>query len=217
MRKNNKISITAHTGCMNTKMNSIESIYAGIKYGADIVEIDLNINKDGEMVLSHDVPKENELYTKLEAALDIIKSQKDMFLNIDVKDTKVLLKLKDIIFKYELCDRVFLTGLNKEMILNNMKNLKGISYFINIEESDVNKINVDKLIDKVEELNALGINIDYEIITPKIISECKKRNKLIFVWTIDKKKEMKKMIKYTVNSITTRRVDILKSILVENN
>ncbi|OQP06094.1 hypothetical protein B1691_17245, partial [Geobacillus sp. 47C-IIb] len=46
--------ITAHTGCMNTPPNSIESILEGIKAGADIIEVDVRATKDGVAVLLHD-------------------------------------------------------------------------------------------------------------------------------------------------------------------
>ena len=56
-----KVMYTAHTGCMGTKANSIQSIEAGYKNGASIVEFDLNYDKNGEPVLSHDEPKGNEV------------------------------------------------------------------------------------------------------------------------------------------------------------
>lgn len=45
-------TITAHTGCMNTEENSLDSIKTGIENGANIVEFDLYFTKDGEPVLA---------------------------------------------------------------------------------------------------------------------------------------------------------------------
>ena len=39
--------ITAHSGCMNTRQNSIDSITEGIRFGADIIEVDVNATSDG--------------------------------------------------------------------------------------------------------------------------------------------------------------------------
>ena len=52
---------TAHTGCMDTDDNSLESIEKGAEYGADIVEFDLNFTADNTPVLCHDEPKGGEV------------------------------------------------------------------------------------------------------------------------------------------------------------
>ena len=50
----NKPLITAHTGCDNTPHNTIESVFSGQEYGADINEVDVRVTKDGIPVLWHD-------------------------------------------------------------------------------------------------------------------------------------------------------------------
>ena len=92
-----KINITAHAGCMNTNMDSIEAVKAGIKHGADIIEIDLNIDKDNNLVLSHGVPKEDVEYPKFMMVLEKIQNQKNILLNIDIKDTVMLGRLNNVI------------------------------------------------------------------------------------------------------------------------
>ena len=54
-------TFTAHTGCMGTDDNSIQSIEVAVANGADIVEFDLNFTDDGEPVLAHDAPKGGEV------------------------------------------------------------------------------------------------------------------------------------------------------------
>jgi glycerophosphoryl diester phosphodiesterase len=46
--------ITAHSGCMNTLDNTLESVETGLRLGADVVEEDVMVTKDGVPVLSHD-------------------------------------------------------------------------------------------------------------------------------------------------------------------
>jgi glycerophosphoryl diester phosphodiesterase len=46
--------ITAHSGCMNTLDNTLESVETGLRLGADVVEEDIRVTKDGIPVLSHD-------------------------------------------------------------------------------------------------------------------------------------------------------------------
>ena len=210
-----KIKITAHAGCMNTCMDSIEAIETGIEYKADIIEIDLNIDKDSNLVLSHDIPNEEVEYPQFKRVLDIIKSQKDILLNIDVKNTIMLRWLKNVLLEYNLLDRVFLTGLTYSDLVDNKKFLQEINCFINLEISDIENMEFEKLIDKLENLNIIGINIDYKLINPEIISVCRERKLLTSVWTVDNAEDMEKMIQLKVNSITTNRVDILKKKISE--
>lgn len=46
--------ITAHSGCMNTLDNTLLSVEAGLRFGADVVEEDVRVTKDGIPVLAHD-------------------------------------------------------------------------------------------------------------------------------------------------------------------
>jgi glycerophosphoryl diester phosphodiesterase len=46
--------MTAHTGCMGTPDNTLQSIETGLSYGADILEEDVLVTADGILVLSHD-------------------------------------------------------------------------------------------------------------------------------------------------------------------
>lgn len=46
--------VTAHSGCMGTKMNSIEYLEKATKSGVDIIEVDISITKDRTPILYHD-------------------------------------------------------------------------------------------------------------------------------------------------------------------
>jgi glycerophosphoryl diester phosphodiesterase len=46
--------ITAHSGCMNTLDNTLQSVKTGLGLGADAVEEDIRVTKDGVPVLAHD-------------------------------------------------------------------------------------------------------------------------------------------------------------------
>lgn len=221
MINEDKINITAHAGCMGTKMDSIEAVEEGIKYGADIIEIDLNIDANGNLVLCHDKPKEFEKYLRLEEVFEIIKREETVLLNVDIKDTKVLAKLNNTILDFGLKDRVFSTGLDYQSLIDNMEILKGTNYFINL---GIPKLNITKLsnkeylvglLEELESLDILGININYRLVTPELINACKERKMMSSVWTVDDNENMKIMIALQVNSITTKRVDVLKDLISE--
>lgn len=212
-----KINITAHAGCMNTNMDSIESVKAGIKHGADIIEIDLNIDKENNLVLSHGVPQEGVEYPEFKIVLEKIKNQKNVLINMDIKNTTMLGWLKNVILESKILDRIFLTGLTYNDIISNKEFLHGLNYFINLEISDIKNCELEKLIDILETLDVLGINIDYRLVTPELIFACKERKLFTSVWTVDDVYEMEKLIKLKVNCITTNKIDVLKNKISEYN
>jgi len=46
--------ITAHSGCMNKPDNTLVSTEIGLNLGADVVEDDIRVTRDGILVLAHD-------------------------------------------------------------------------------------------------------------------------------------------------------------------
>lgn len=211
-----KINITAHAGCMDTRMDSIESLEAAVKYGADIIEVDLNIDKNKNLVLSHDLPEEGIDYIQFYMVLEIMKKHRNILLNIDVKNSDVLSKLNNMISRNKLSESIFLTGLTFNDIEENREELKGIHYLVNLEDSDIKNINGERLIHKLREMNAEGININYELLTYELAALCKEERIILSVWTIDNIIDMDKAISLGVNSITTRRIDLLRGRIAEN-
>lgn len=51
------IAITARSGCNGTPDNSMESVLTGIRLGADCVEVDVRMNEQGGLWLSHDAAR----------------------------------------------------------------------------------------------------------------------------------------------------------------
>lgn len=219
MISESRVNITAHAGCVGTEMDSIESIEAGIKYGADIIEIDLNIDENGILVLSHDKPKLGFKYPVFEQVLNIINKNKGILLNIDIKDIKILEKLNRIILDYGVKERAFLTGIDFKGIVENKELLRESNYFINLDTTklDITKLKdrtyLRELFDELKLINIMGININYKFATPEIITICKKMGVLSSVWTVDDVEEMKKLINLRVSSITTKEVGLLRNLI----
>ena len=116
-----------------------------------------------------------------------------------------------------MLNRIFFTGLTYNDITSNKEFLYGLNYFINLEIADIKNCDLEKLINRLEILDVLGINIDYRLVTPELISACRERKLLTSVWTVDDAYEMEKLIKLKVNCITTNKIDILKNKILECN
>ena len=79
------MKIIAHTGCMGTKMNSRESILAGIQEQADYIEVDVRFLGD-RAVLTHDRPELGNEYLSLEEAVRLVRDAEPVRLALDLKE-----------------------------------------------------------------------------------------------------------------------------------
>ena len=104
-----KTIITAHSGCEGTEQNSIEHIKAAIASGAEIIEFDVRM-VGGTLVLSHDVPTENEVRPTLREAFSLIAPEENLFMNVDVKTEGLIEPVMALAKEFELCKRIIFTG-----------------------------------------------------------------------------------------------------------
>jgi glycerophosphoryl diester phosphodiesterase len=132
--------ITAHSGCMNKPDNTLISAEIGLKLGADIIEDDILITRDGILVLAHDdeihlqdgtmYSISKMTYSEL-SELDIQARQgsdpatirlatMESFLqlikstgkiaNLDLKADECIKPVSDLVEKYDMLDQVILSG-----------------------------------------------------------------------------------------------------------
>ena len=207
-------TLTAHTGCEGTKDNSLDSITVAVVAGADIVEFDLNFDKDGVAVLSHDEPK-GKIYT-LEEAFMLLKMYKDLKINIDVKKTDDLKQVIGLADKYGLTERIFFTGIFPESVDAVKESAPGITYYLNKDIDSSKKDDdeyINELINEVVSLGACGLNINYRNCTAKLVEAFRKNDLEVSVWTVNNRFDMKKVLKLGVNNITTRKPTEYKKLI----
>lgn len=210
-------TITAHTGAYDTPMNSLESVQMAIDNKAQIIELDVRQRLDGTVVMSHDLVVTNSDGVPLKDALELIKDAPDMKINFDIKETKVLNNLYELVVEYNLLDRSFLTGI--EQI--NVKAVKAsdcasMDYYLNYKPSKIKIFSDDyrqKIISLLEETGAVGINCNYKYAGSQLSNLLHKKGYKLSVWTIDKEKTAKKMLVIKPDNITTRDPDMIKSVI----
>jgi glycerophosphoryl diester phosphodiesterase len=128
-------------------------------------------------------------------------------------------QLNRIILDYGAKDKVFYTGLTFTNVIENKEKLVGSKYFLNLDAQkwDITKLNnkeyLVELFNEFDTLNIMGINVNYKNVTPELISVCKENRLLCSIWTVDEIEVMKRMIDLKVNSITTKKIDLLKSLV----
>lgn len=209
-----EFTCTAHTGCMDTEENSIEAIEAGIKNGAQIVEFDLNFNQNNEPVLSHDSPIGGEV--TLEEAFKKVSEYDNIKVNVDLKSCASLDKIKMTAQQYGILDRIFFTGVNDEFLEYVQKADLGIPYYLNVNVNSKKKNNseyITSLVQKVKNSGAVGINLNKDNVSVLLVETFHDNGLLVSVWTVDKKREMRKVVSYLPDNITTRNPKLLNEII----
>ncbi|MBE6811379.1 MAG: glycerophosphodiester phosphodiesterase [Ruminococcaceae bacterium] len=206
---------TAHSGCMGTPDNSLESITVGAQQGAQIVEIDLRFAPDGTPVLSHDKPKGNEV--SLEQAFATVAKYDALRVNVDVKEcTEQLAQVYEIAKKHGIEDRIFFTGLFEEDIQTAKKSCPTVPYWLNMDVRPAllqTEKYLQSLVEKVKNCGALGINMNKNNATEKLVAVFRQNNLGISLWTCNTTDEIRFALSLCPDNITTRRPDLLKSVL----
>lgn len=207
---------TAHTGCMGTVDNSIESIEQAVASGAEIVEFDLNFTKSGEPVLAHDSPVGGEV--TLDEAFKKISEYDSIKVNVDIKSTDNLPIVKTLAEKYNLSDRIFFTGVNDGFLDAVRTYGNNVPYYLNVDVKPIkehNTVYLQMLVDKVKQSGAIGINFNKCNATADFVNAFHSNGLLVSIWTVDDKSNMYRIISFKPDNITTRKPDKLKKIIDE--
>ena len=202
-------TVTAHSGCENTPPNTIASMQAGYDVGAEIIEIDLHFDGDGKCVLSHDEPINGEKYDTLEDACAFLKEKTTLKANLDLKSTKNMPFVYDLIVEYGLSGRVFFTGVNEERAEIIKKDCPGVKYYLNVDGNFKDDEEVRKAVEKTKKCGAVGVNFHYSKLTKKIVDACRKNGLLVSVYTVDKTATIPHVLLYRPDNVTTRRPSVV--------
>lgn len=208
-------TITAHTGAYNTPDNSMESLEKAIEHGDASFEIDVRQRPNGTIVMSNDIINTNSDGTEITAAFQRVK-ETDMHLNLDIRETRVLKNLHDLIVDYSLTDRVTLTGIEVFQANKVKENCPGVEYYVNYMPSRINIFTEDyqqKIIDMLEKTGAIGINCNYKYASRTLSSLLHKNGYKLSIWTVDRKYQIKRALVNTADNITTHNPQKVQHII----
>ena len=208
-------TITAHTGAYNTPDNSMESLEKAIEHGDASFEIEVRQRPNGTIVMSNDIINTNSDGTEITAAFQRVK-ETDMHLNLDIRETRVLKNLHDLIVDYSLTDRVTLTGIEVFQANKVKENCPGVEYYVNYMPSRINIFTEDyqqKIIDMLEKTGAIGINCNYKYASRTLSNLLHKNGYKLSIWTVDRKYQIKRALVNTADNITTHNPQKVQNII----
>lgn len=205
-------TITAHTGAFDTVDNTVDSVQKSIDKNVEILEIDIRQRPDGTVVMGHDIITTNNDGTEVTAVFRMIK-ETDILVNLDIKETKVLSSLHELIVEYDLLDQVFLTGIEPHQTKAVKENCPDVAYYINYKPSRIKIFSDDyqqKIIKLLEDTGAIGINCQFSYASRTLSDILHKEGYKLSVWTVDNKRAIKRMLVSKPDNITSHNPDLVK-------
>lgn len=211
-------TVTAHTGCENTKSNSLEAIIRGAESGAEIVEFDIRFDKNNIPVLSHDEPVGSEV--TLEDAFALLSNFGKLKANLDIKCTDNLALVQQTAKKYNIIDRVFYTGVFEDFVEKVRTDSPEIPYYLNLSvkpEAEQTDEYLNYTVKKAICNGAVGINFHKNGSSEKLSNFFHSHGLKVSVWTVDEEAEMSMILSHRPDNVTTRFPSKIKAILSGDN
>jgi len=229
--------IIGHRGFLDKGVeNTISSLHEAVNVGSDLVEIDVQQTKDGEFVVFHDKTlrrlagrTENVYNMTLEELMNITVSNdgnKDKISSLDQmlnesKKLKVKLLIELKIHGYETDDFI-------EKLVSKLKQYDSLErhYIQSNEASLAVAIHAYEPRLKVGTVHGVAIGslpdygldfvaIEQSFVTRSILSQAKKQSLEVFVWTVNTRESIQKLLMANVDGIITNYPDITYALRTE--
>lgn len=204
-----KTMLTAHAGSDGYRSNSKEFIEQMLKCGVDALEVDVR-SHEGYLYLSHDALSEAELEDalSLESCFELMAGYpcEKTLINLDCKEEDVGLIAITLAKKYDLYDRIFLTGSHQ---IANYSDEDLNKIWMNIEVQDHLSKNNNEMRAYLQELYLQGIryiNTHYQFASLFFLSVAQEIGLAVSVWTIDQRHIIDYFKQLSVYNITSNSV-----------
>ena len=214
--------------------NTLEAFSKAIEIGADAIELDVHLTKDGEMVVAHDTGIErvsngtgtipdhtleelkaldfSKLHPgtvcripKLAEVFSLLKPSK-LMMNIEMKGEYPDLpeKLLAMIKEYGMGERVICSSFNHYFVRRIKELSPGIKTAVIYNWSLVDPWVYAKY------LGLYAIHPSYDIVKarPEIVTRCRENGIAVNAWTLDEPEPINLMLKYGVDWITSNKTDV---------
>ncbi len=234
------VMITAHSGCEGAEQDSMASVQNGIRYGADVVEVDVRCGKDSSLVISHN---HRESYADCILLSEVFEAalKGEVRVNCDIKEPEIV---SDVLRLSEQAQfnntMLILSGsVLPELLRSDPTVAHHAAIHLNIEELLKDFIREKKWEDKIEQmppweavkefqnelspflgglirdsfsLGIQAINLPYSSWAREFFSSVYTMGVPISVWTVNDEPDMEYLIANGVLNLTTLKVRQAKGI-----
>lgn len=206
--------ITAHSGCDQTRDNSIEFLDYAFGTDADCLEVDVRTGQNGELILSHD-ETEAEAVT-LREAFEKLRQFPEKKMNCDLKQENLELAVYRLAAESGVQNQLIYSGEVSLWAVHNRKaKLPGAEIFFNIEnlmpdiyQGAMDEDKKERLLQAIRLAAGEGIsflNIEYHCAAEEILKAMEQEHIRASVWTVQEDLELARLISRAEN-VTTRNV-----------
>ncbi len=227
--------VTAHRGFSHVAPeNTIYAFQEAIAANADYIELDVQQTRDGQLVVFHDTMLDRttdgkgklrdftyeELQTLscgswfkkgdfsdakimlLSEVLDLVGD--DAMLNIEIKKggntAETARKTAELLIEYDMTDSCYITSFNYSALKEAKKTDPDIKTAL------IANIATPSLYTQLRDIDALSLN--YIFVNQNIVNSVHKNGKRVFVWTVNTREDIDRMISLGADNIITDRPDI---------
>ena len=238
-----KTKVWAHRGASGyAPENTLDAFRKAVEMGADGIELDVQMTKDGELVVIHDetinrvsngkgwvkdytyeeLKKFNFNKTHLEYTKEEIPTLEQVYLLIKPTNLTINVEIKTGIVFYpgieervlELTERLGM----KERVIYSSFNHYTIRKIKELDpQAKTGMLYEDGIIDAVDYacdvVKADALHpAGYNVFYPGFLEHCRERKRLLHVWTINEEKHMRMLCEAGVDALITNYPDIAKKI-----
>lgn len=216
--------ITAHSGCESTPDNSLESVRTGIALGADFVEVDVRLDPQGTLRLTHDMPAACDSLPTLEEAFHVVAAAPRCGINCDLKESDALLPALALA---ESCglrpERLVFSGSTPiPLLLAEPQIARRARFFLNSEfvcayltgdaslsrEAQFRHIagHTADVAVLLQRAGAQALNAPYQGVSAPLLRALRGAGVQLSLWTVNDAESISRLMKEDVLNITTRTV-----------
>ncbi|MDR1914113.1 MAG: glycerophosphodiester phosphodiesterase [Clostridiales bacterium] len=223
------MEIWAHRGaCHFAPENTLESFKLAVDMGADGVELDIQLAKDGEIVVIHDETIDRASngwvkdYTlaelrkfKIPTLAEVLKliCPTGLIMNIELKTGIIFYngieeKAMSLVQKYDAVDQVVWSSFNHWSV----KKIHELNAKAQTALLCGNGILVTG--EQCEKVGALALHPEYsQLFFPGLVDDCHKRGIKVRPWTLNHPDEFNYANHLGVDAVITNRIDLAQSVL----
>jgi glycerophosphoryl diester phosphodiesterase len=230
--------VIAHRGlALAHPENTLPAFQAGIEAGADILETDVHLSRDGQVIIAHDptldrVAGRPGLVSDLTAReladidlgggvgfptlVEILEALPHAKLNIDLKTPEVVPAFVDVIKQMNATERVLVASFDEATRLQAVGQLSGVAtsatrkhFLPGLLWASVGAAGaLRNVFDGIDAVQTPTSYFGVPITTKRFIGQLTDIGKQVHVWTINEEAQMRKLLDVGVTGIVTDRTDI---------
>ena len=222
--------VTAHRGdSARFRENTVAAIRSAIEAGADFVEIDVRVSRDGHVVVLHDATLLR--LWGLDRAVE--ESDLDEIQRLGSGDERIPL-LSEVLELFRECSATLLVDMEEEAPAAAAATVVAasgvtVSWCGNLEGMrTVRSRDPDARIwlpwneravpprELLAELRPEFVNSEFVILTPSLVQTIHDAGSRVACWTVDEPDDMRWVLALGVDSVTTNRLEVLQAVLSED-